>query len=348
MSLPDRIDPRPPRRIYRWDLDKTYLRTDFDTFRQLVTTALQKAHEKVAVPGAAALIRELRAPGDSMLCIISGSPTQMRAVLEEKLKLDGVEFDELVLKDNMKNLLRGRFKAMRGQVGYKLPALLESRLRAPVEAEEVLFGDDAEADAFIYSLYSDLVAGRVDQRVLEKVLEAAEVYPDDAQRIIKAWKGLGPADPVRRIFIHLDRLTPPHHFARYGHRVVPVFNYFQAALVLMGDNHLTAPQVIRVAVEMVQTAGYNLLTLSNSFQDLLRRGLPVQRVAASLTQFLEGPEALVSMVRPVPDILRAFTQRIAALGTTPPPPRPQVVDYLTLIDDARPRTHKARRGSGQP
>src|SRR5215831_19993245 len=126
--LPDRIDPRPPRRIYRWDLDKTYLRSEFDTFRQLVRTAFQKASEKVAVPGAAALIRELKAQGDTQLCIISGSPTQMRAVLEEKLKLDGVEWDELVLKDNVRNLLRGRFRALRGQLGYKLPALLESRL----------------------------------------------------------------------------------------------------------------------------------------------------------------------------------------------------------------------------
>ncbi len=35
-------------------------------------------------------------------------------------------------------------------------------------------------------------------------------------------------------------------------------------------------------VEMVQTAGYNLLTLSNSFQDLLRRGLPMAAVAEAL------------------------------------------------------------------
>ena len=39
----DRIDPRPPKRIYRWDLDKTCLQTEFDTFRQLVRTALQNA-----------------------------------------------------------------------------------------------------------------------------------------------------------------------------------------------------------------------------------------------------------------------------------------------------------------
>jgi hypothetical protein len=347
MALPDRIDPRPPRRIYRWDLDKTYLQTEFDTFRQLVRTALQKASEKQAVPGAAALIRELRAQGDSRLCIISGSPTQMRNVLEAKLKLDGVEWDELVLKDNVRNLLRGRFRALRGQVGYKLPVLLESRIHAPVEAEEVLFGDDAEADAFIYSLYADLVAGRVDEAVLGQVLEAAQVYPDDRERIVNAWRAVPRADPVRRIFIHLDRLTPPAYFARYGPRVVPIFNYFQAALVLLADGELNAAQVARVAVEMVQTAGHNLLTLSNSFQDLLRRGLPVQAVAAPLLQALEGalqgPDAVLQAFRPLPDIVKAFTRRVAALGAPPPPPEPRSIDYLSVLDDARPRTHPSRK-----
>ncbi len=326
-----------PRCIYRWDLDKTYLQTEFDTFRQLVRTAMQKAHEKVAVPGAAALIRELRSAGDSRLCIISGSPTQMRAVLAEKLKLDGIAFDELVLKDNVRNLLRGRFKALRGQVGYKLPALLESRAQAPVTATEVLFGDDAEADAFIYSLYADMVARRVDESTVGKVMDAAEVYPDDRERVLRAWERVTQADPVTRIFIHLDRLTPPAFFNRYGPRVVPIFNYFQAALVLLADGHLTAPQVVKVAVEMVQTFGYNLLALSNSFQDLVRRGLPLEQVGAALAEALHGPSALITAIRPVPDILAAFTKRVAALGAPPPPPPAKTVDYLALLEDAKPR-----------
>ncbi|MFZ5438609.1 MAG: phosphatase domain-containing protein [Myxococcota bacterium] len=331
------------RRIYRWDLDKTYLQTEFDTIRQLVRTAFQKAHEKKAVPGAAALIRELRAQGDSRLCIVSGSPTQMRTVLTEKLKLDGVEFDELVLKDNLRNLVRGRFKAMRGQVGYKLPVLLESRARAPAEAEEVLFGDDAEADAFIYSLYADMVARRVSEPVVYQVLEAAEVYPDDIERVMAQWKKIPQADPVRRIFINLDRLTPPAAFSRYGPRVVPIFNYFQAALVLLGDKHLTAPQVLRVMLELVQTAGYNLLTLSNSFQDLLRRGFPIADVANALVEAVQGPAAMFQVVRPVPDIIAAFSKRVVSLGAQPPPPKAREIDYLSLLDDARPRTHKKRR-----
>ncbi len=327
-------------RIYRWDLDKTYLQTEFDTLRQLARVAFQKAHEKKTVPGAAALIRELRAVGDTRLCIVSGSPKQMRSVLTEKLKLDGVEFDELVLKDNLRNLMRGRFKAMRGQVGYKLPVLLESRAQAPLEAEEVLFGDDAEADAFIYSLYADMLARRVSEPVVYRVLESAEVYPDDIARIMKTWEQLPQADPVRRIFINLDRLTPPAAFANYGPRVVPIFNYFQAALVLMGDKHLTAPQVLKVMVELVQSAGYNLLTLSNSFQDLLRRGFPIADVTQALTEALAAP---TQVVRPVPDILAALSKRVVALGAQPPPPKARDIDYLSLLDDARPRTHKKRR-----
>jgi hypothetical protein len=264
----------------------------------------------------------------------------MRSVLEEKLKLDGVEWDELVLKDNVRNVLRGRFRALRGQVGYKLPALLESRANAPPEAEEILFGDDAEADAFIYSLYADLLAGRVGEPVLEKVLEHAKVYADDRKRTLQAWKKLERADAVRRIFIHLDRLTPPARFAAYGPRVIPVFNYFQAALVLMADGVLSAPQVVRVALEMVQSAGYNLLTLANSFQDMIRRGHPLHELAQPLVEALQTPNPIMNAMRPVPDIVAAFTKRLAVLGATPPPPRPVQINYLELLDDARPRTEK--------
>jgi hypothetical protein len=169
------------------------------------------------------------------------------------------------------------------------------------------------------------------------------VYPDDAERILKTWKAIPVSDPVRRIFIHLDRLTPPAHFAPYGPRVVPIFNYFQAALVLLGDGHLTAPQVIKIAVEMVQTAGHNIITLSNSFQDLLRRGLPLQAAATALMQALEGPNALLQAMRPMPDILAAFSKRLAALGTPPAPPPVQAVDYVQLISHALPRNHKERK-----
>ena len=55
--------PQGPTHVYRWDLDKTYLRTDFDSFRELIKTAFEKPEDKRSVPGASALLRELRQGG---------------------------------------------------------------------------------------------------------------------------------------------------------------------------------------------------------------------------------------------------------------------------------------------
>ena len=77
--------------IYRWDLDRTYLDTEIDSVRGLLRTALESAGEKKVIPGADALLRSLiRHDPDAMVCILSGSPRQMRGVLREKLALDGI------------------------------------------------------------------------------------------------------------------------------------------------------------------------------------------------------------------------------------------------------------------
>ena len=97
--------------------------------RDLAKSAIETAADKQAYPGATALLRALRQDGHR-ICIVSGSPTQMRQVLAAKLALDGIEYDEFVLKNNLKNILRGRFRALRAQIPYKLPAMLQSRIGA--------------------------------------------------------------------------------------------------------------------------------------------------------------------------------------------------------------------------
>src|SRR6185295_11381138 len=211
-----------PSHVYRWDLDKTYLKSEFETLRDLVRSAVEGAEKKQSVPGAAALLRELRKVGGARVCFISGSPRQMRRVLTRKLQLDGVEFDEFILKPNLGNLFRGRFRALREQVGYKLPALLAGRSGLPDATRETCFGDDSEADAFVYSLYADLCAGRADRALLEQVLDAARVYPDDAARTLALYEALPRGECVDRILIHLDLRSPTARFDRYGARLVPI------------------------------------------------------------------------------------------------------------------------------
>jgi hypothetical protein len=341
----------PPTHVYRWDLDKTYLKTEFDTLKDLLRSAFERAEDKRAVPGAAALLRELRAGGAARVCFISGSPRQMRRTLTKKLRLDGVEFDEFILKPNLRNMLTGRFRAMREQVGYKLPALLAGRAGLPATTRETCFGDDAEADGFIYSLYGDIIAGLVSRELLEEIFHRAGAYQDDAQRAVTLAETLPTARAVDRIFIHLDRRSPPSRFDRYGARLVPVFNYFQAAMVLFEHGQLQAPSVVRVVLEMVDRFGYSLDALRNSLQDLLRRGRlkreTAQALAAQLTE--EGIPQLGALPS-ARELLLAFAARVRVLPEVPEVARPvdAPIDYLAALEVDLPRKGKRRTDIAPP
>lgn len=339
---------RPPRHTFRWDLDKTYLRTEFDSLADLAKSAIETAADKQAYPGATALLRALRQDGHR-ICIVSGSPTQMRQVLAAKLALDGVEYDEFVLKNNLKNILKGRFRSLRAQIPYKLPAMLRSRIAAAAR-HETLFGDDAEADAIIYCLYADLVAGNVSIGDLERVLIASRAYDDDAARCLELARDVPKGEAVRRMFIHLDRRSPPMGFRRFGPRLVPVYNYFQAALVLYEDHVLTARQVIFVALEMLDSRQYELGHLATSVQDVIRRGRISRETALRLAA--EANEAATSGalsgrrdLPPFEQIAEAFRERVRELGTSQAPDEPPLepLDYVRLVDEEHEHRHRRRR-----
>jgi hypothetical protein len=326
--------------VFRWDLDKTYLRTEFDTAKDLLKSAFETARDKKAYPGATALLRALRQSDEHRICIISGSPTQMRKVLVAKLALDGITFDEFVLKNNLRNLVRGRLRALRSQVPYKLPALLESRTHVLHTPPETLFGDDAEADAIVYSLYADILADRITGDELRRILEAARAYDDDLERTLNLFKRVGRRDAVRRILIHLDRRSPTARFEQFGTRVVPIYNYFQAALLLYADELLTARQVLFIASEMLEDPAIEIATLANSLQDLLRRGRLAPAIASRLAQearaaaqtgALAGRTGLPSF----DEVAWAFTFRVRQLGELPPireAGEPPALDYVSLVD----------------
>lgn len=338
--------------VARWDLDKTYLRTEFDSLKDLVKSAFEDPADKQAYPGATAILRSLRAADGHRICIVSGSPTQMRSVLAAKLALDGVEYDEFVLKDNLKNILRGRFRALRSQVPYKLPALLASRLGTAPAPAETMFGDDAEADAIIYSLYADVLAGRVAFADLERVLAAARAYDDEALRTLDLARRAPKGDVVRRIIIHLDRRSATMPFRRLGRRVVPVFNYFQAALVLYADGVLTARQVVFVALEMLDSRQFELGTLATSMQDLVRRGRLERDIALRLAD--EAAEAAAAGalagrdgLPPFHTISQQFRERLRQLGGSATGAWiggvDEPLDYVRLVDEEHARRRERRR-----
>jgi hypothetical protein len=333
--------------IARWDLDKTYLRTEFDSLRDLVKTALERPDQKRTNPGASTLLREMVRAG-IRVHILSGSPEQMRKNLEDKLRLDGITWDSFTLKPNLQNLLRLRFRAMRDQLGYKLPALLQSRAaltesgEAGAACRETLFGDDAEADAYVYSLYADLLAGRVGEDVLMRVLERGRVYEDVVSATIDAARTIEHGEFVERIFIHLERQTPPDDFRTYGPRVVPFYNYLQAAFVLQEDGRLGADGVLRVAVELVTEHRFDGDALARSYLDLARRGQLRGTGIAAIRGALE--EWFVQGHVPAADELRLMTTRLPAMAESARagwrPQEQALPDYLALLQVHNPR----RRG----
>ncbi len=258
-------------RVYRWDLDKTYLETDFGSLRALVRSAVEPASAKRAIPGATALMQELAQdnPGwRPRIFILSGSPTQMRKVLEEKLRIDGVRWDELILKDNLANLRKGRLRAVRGQFGYKLPALLSGRFGLGPLVHETLFGDDAEVDALVYSVYADAIAGRIAPVELSRILAAAGAYPDHVVDALSALRRVEHADAVDRIFIRQDRGRALDAFAALGPRVILVRSWVEAAIVLAAAGELAPASLERVRAATALSEG----ELVARFRSVLERG----------------------------------------------------------------------------
>jgi hypothetical protein len=336
--------------IARWDLDKTYLRTEFDSLRDLVKTALERPDQKRTNPGASTLLREMVRAG-IRVHILSGSPEQMRKNLEDKLRLDGITWESFTLKPNLQNLLRLRFRAVRDQLGYKLPALLRSRAaladsgEAAASIRETLFGDDAEADAYVYSLYADLLAGRIGEDVVMRVLHRGRVYEDVVAETIDAVRTIEHGDVVERILIHLERQTPPDDFRLYGLRVVPFYNYLQAAFVLQEDGRLGADGVLRVAVELVTEHRFDGDALARSYLDLARRGHLRGTGIAALRGALDGWFERGHV--PAGDELRALRDRLPAMEasaeTTVRAAAATLPDYVELVEAHNPRRGRVPR-----
>ena len=337
-----RVDARasPADVIHRWDLDKTYLKSDFESLRKMVRVPFERAEDKIDEPGVVALIRALKASARhqgscAFVYFISASPPQIGRAIRAKLALDGIEADGIVFKNQIQHLVRGRFRYLREQVGFKLAELLKARLAAPVDAVEFLYGDDWESDPLIYSLYADVIAGRLDTDALGDILVRLRIDPARLVEIKALSQRVPRADAVRRIFINLERRTPPGRFHTFGARLVPTFNYFQTALVLHEERVVPLVAVVEVARSLIDRSGYTRERLRNSLEDLVRRGYLAPAAATVLRRELVEA-GIVPGVRAGARWPRRVWRRVrrrARVASGPHAPAAwSAVDYPRLID----------------
>lgn len=327
----DRLRPslEAPRLVTRWDLDKTYLRSDFDRVGDLARSLLERPDQKRAVPGAASLLR-LLGHGPVRVHVLSGSPRQLRKAILQRFAMDGVRVDQLTLKPNASNLLRLRWRALKDQLGYKLSALLEAHAddlqTFGASLPEVLLGDDSEGDAFVYSLYADLCRGVLSPTLLEQILVTGHTYRDVARRVLALAARIqahAPGGPIR-ILVHLERQSLPSRFAAFGPRLVPFHNYVQASLLLCEWGYLDALAVLTLCQEMLALHRFDLDAMTRSYVDLRRRGHVGNVVLAALEQAL--PEVAPELAA-LPERLRTVASEMPVPGQGDPAPE---LDYLVL------------------
>jgi hypothetical protein len=276
--------------LCRWDLDKTYLRSEFETLRQLWRTAWERGEDKIEVPGVPEVFKALKASAERAgrplaVHFISASPPQIGKAIRDKLALDGVPYDGIVFKDQLRHIRRGKFRNLREHVGFKLRELMRGRLAIDAAPDEMLFGDDWESDPLTYSAYADVVAGLMRGRELEAFLVRIGVDRSAVPELVALAEQIQPApQSVRRIFINLARRTPPAKLQAFGPRLVPTFNYFQSAVVLAADGVLDRTGVTDVGRALAGRATYTPAQLDNSLADLIRRGCVSEWTAQSLVR----------------------------------------------------------------
>ncbi len=181
--------------------------------------------------------------------------------------LDAVHFDGITFKDQLGLLLARRLKDVKGQIGYKLQALLHYRRELPGGARWLCFGDDVESDAEVFTHFGAVCAGlRGD--ALERSLLDAEVHPDDRRAIHALCEDLPiTEDPVERIFIHAATGRVPTEPAG---RVVRTRSYLQTILVLRQMGRVRAEAISTVAAEL-RRRGHGEARIRAELDDAVRR-----------------------------------------------------------------------------
>jgi hypothetical protein len=261
------------------DIDKTYLATQIDSLGGLLRTALETPESKDNIPGFSILLRALRRGGGEQaqknpLFFVSASPPQMRDALLSKMQIDGVEHEGIIFKNQLVYVRAGEFRKLREQIGYKISALLSLWKELPKRAKLVLFGDDSESDPMIYSLFEEILSGRLRGTDLERILAYLKVFPEEAQHVRVLAESLGNEtySPVRFIFINLITGSQANYYQKYGGHLYATENSLQVAIALFENGLIRERAVRSIAREMVLHYDFEPRKLLLSAQRAARRG----------------------------------------------------------------------------
>lgn len=324
--------------VFIWDLDKTYLDTKMDSLSALMTTILERALSKKNIPGTNVLLQSLsdyrKQKKGSMyfpIYFITASPPQLEERISEKFLLDSIRPFGCFYKDNLANLRPGRLWRLTKQVGYKLQALLQLRMRLSENVRQICWGDDSETDAIIYNLYSDICSRRLGPTDIRTTLEKLNVTGDQVNTILELQASIPENDPVEKIYINLATDTDPDYYLKFGRRTLATYNTFQVSLDLYQDGRLGFDGIYAVLQDMIYNYGYTTEELMKSFDEFIRRGVIGERAYQEVRPFFIEKGLLHSSfepsVAPLPE--KTVEQgRVFELAGVHEPWIPERIDYL--------------------
>ena len=239
-----------------WDIDKTYLNTHFSTWHGLAGIPFESAIDKMPIEGAVALLHALRHGPDPQsrltpLYFVSASPPQLRKVLQRRMVIDGIDFDGLSFKDQLRLIRSGRLRTVGNHVAYKIGSLLEYTQELPADSPLYFFGDDAENDAGILSLFAQICSGEKRGDALFAELKKRGVQSKASKVICKMVEDMPRQSRLQQIYIHRIRGRKIDLLSDDMRLVVATDNFFQQALHLLANKMLSISGAVKVGRELL-------------------------------------------------------------------------------------------------
>ena len=328
--------------IYVWDLDKTYLDTTIDSLSGLFRAIIERAFSKKNIPGTDTLLRTMvKEKGDKSgsqlfpIYFITASPPQMEERIFEKFQFDKIYPLGCFYKDNLSNLRPGRFWRLTKQVGYKLQALMQLRLRLHSDVRQICFGDDSESDVLIYNLYSDICARRLSTNDIREILAKLHVTGEQVDTILSLQASVPNQDPVERIYINLATDTDPEYYFKFGRRTLATYNTLQIALDMFQNSRLSLEGVWTVFIDMKTNYQMTSEEMMKTFDELVRRGVLGQSAFNQAKDFFISKGVLYPSFQsttPAQKETEVIGGRVYALeGST----EPYVMERIDYLNDYR-------------
>lgn len=318
--------------VFTWDVDKTYLDTNITTLSGLWKTIREKAFQKKNIPGTATLLRALR---DSYsqnsetlpLYFITASPPQMEKKIRAKLLIDEIHPYGAFYKDNLRNLKPSRFRFLTRQIGFKLQALLQLRKMLRDDVQQILWGDDTESDALVYSLYSDICAKKMTPMEILKLLENLNVQDNQIQNILSLTEGIPQHDPVKRVYINLAEDTDPDYYIKFGRRMLPTYNTFQVVIDLYQEGRIEEKILLNTAMVLISAYSFSKEEIFWSIEDMVQRGAIKKETLEKIIKLLNENGILLEHFR--------FAQKTKMILEKPMEDAEWIPNHIDYLNDYR-------------